>query len=157
MFIKSFAATLAARALVVVPIGLLTLPAAHAQQQPNPQILDVQAGCFIRNGQAFNVLVKVGPTTTNYQFTFRNKATQQVALDQMKAMVNANTEQVPFSLPSAGTYTLSVKYGPAIANQTPVTSPMNIVVKPVSAVTLNGQKVCRESMTVPSDQQPARK
>ncbi len=138
-----------------LPLALLAIPAAHAQQQPNPQILDIQAGCFIRNGQAANVLVKVGPMTTNYQFTFRNKATQQVALDQMKAMVNANTEQVPFNLPSAGTYTLSVKYGPAIGNQTPVTSPMNIVVKPVSAVTLSGQKVCRETMTVPSVKQPA--
>jgi hypothetical protein len=154
MFIKSFVAALSALALVVVPFGLLVLPAAHAQQ-PNPQILDIQAGCFLRIGRANNVLVKVGPLTTAYHFIFINTATQQPGLDQILGLVNPG-EVVPFQLPAAGTYHLTVKYGASIANQTAVTSPVNIVVKQVTEVVLNGQKTCREKMSVSPDQQQKR-
>jgi hypothetical protein len=151
MYSKSMVATLAALALFFVP-------AAEAQQlQTNPQILDIQTGCFLRNGQASNVQVKVGPYTTGYHFIFKNAATQQVVLDRTIGMINPTYDQVPFNLPAAGTYRLTLQYAAGISNQTPTTSPTDIVVKQVSAVTTNGQTACRETMQAPSGQQPTRR
>ena len=136
------------RVTAVVLSALVVVPDAYAQQA-NPQILEVQTGCFLRIGRANNVLVKVGPLVKGYHFTFVNRSTQQTALDQSFAMINPG-EIVPFQLPAAGTYQLTVKYAAGNANQTPVTSPTNIVVKEVAEVTVNGQKTCQEKMSAPS-------
>ncbi len=127
---------------------LLLVPDSYAQQQ-NPQILDVQAGCFLRIERANNVLVKVGPLVKGYRFTFVNTATQQTALDQTFAMINPG-EIVPFQLPAAGTYQLTVRYAAGNPNQTAVTSPLLLAVKQVAQVVVNGQKTCQEKMPVPS-------
>lgn len=140
--------------LASLPLACLGLSTAEAQA-PNPQILGFQGGCFIRHGNAYNIIVKVGPNTANYRFIFTNVANQQVAHDQVLGLLHAG-EEVPFRLPNPGDYSFTVKYPPNISNQTAVTSTYNVSVKPVMAVTANGQKVCREAMPIeqPSGQKP---
>ncbi|TAJ97595.1 MAG: hypothetical protein EPO41_01770 [Reyranella sp.] len=142
---------------VLSGVAMLALPTGTAEAQaPNPQILGFQAGCFIRHGNAYNIIVKVGPNTASYRFIFTNVANQQVAHDQVIGLLHAG-EEIPFKLPNPGTYSFTVKYPPNITNQTAATAASNLTVKPVMVATANGQKVCREAMTLesPSGQKPA--
>jgi hypothetical protein len=146
------------RILAVLPgVATFALASGAAEAQaPNPQVLGFQAGCFIRHGNAYNVIVKVGPNTASYRFIFTNVANQQVAHDQVIGLLHAG-EEVPFKLPNPGTYSFTVKYPPNITNQTAATVASNLTVKPVMVATANGKKVCREVMTLesPSGQKPA--
>lgn len=146
------------RISAVLPgVVMFALSTATAQAQaPNPQILGFQAGCFIRHGNAYNILVKVGPNTTTYRFIFTNVANQQVVHDQMMGLLHAG-EEVPIRLSNAGNYSFTVKYPAGVSNQTPATSTYNVTVKPVMVAMANGQKVCREAVSLeqPSGQKPA--
>lgn len=138
-------------------VAMLALaPATAEAQAPNPQILGFQAGCFIRHGNAYNILVKVGPNTTTYRFIFTNVANQQVVHDQMMGLLHAG-EEVPIRLNNAGNYSFTVKYPVGVSNQTAATSAYNVTVKPVMVAMANGQKVCREAVSLepPSMQKPA--
>ncbi len=119
-------------------------PAATLAQMPDPQILGVQTGCFIRGNQAYNVLVKVGPNIAYYRFIFSDAATQQVAHERTLGLIHPNTE-VPFRLANAGNYRLIVKWAPQISNQSSAMAGSLIAVKPVVAMMVNGQQTCREA------------
>ena len=138
-------------------VAMLALaPATAEAQAPNPQVLGFQAGCFIRHGNAYNIIVKVGPNTASYRFIFTNVANQQVAHDQVIGLLHAG-EEIPFRLPNSGTYSFTVKYPPNISNQTAATAASSLSVKPVMVAMANGQKICREAVSLerPSGQKPA--
>lgn len=119
-------------------------PATSLAQMPDPQILGVQTGCFIRGDQAYNVIVKVGPNIGHYRFIFSEAATQQVAHERTLGLIHPNTE-VPFRLPNAGNYRLVVKWPPQISNQASAMAGSILAVKPVVAMMVNGQQTCREA------------
>ncbi|MDO8975787.1 hypothetical protein [Reyranella sp.] len=130
------------RTAVLCIIGLV--PTASLAQMPDPQILGVQSGCFIRGDQAYNVLVKVGPNVGHYRFIFSEATTQQVAQDRTLGLIHPNTE-VPFRLANAGNYRLIVKWAPQISNQSSAMAGSLIAVKPVVTMMVNGQQTCREA------------
>lgn len=129
---------------VLLGVTLICGPQAAQADLPNPQIVNFTAGCFMHNGQPYNVLVKVGPASTGYRFVFTNAATQQVVHDQVLGFLNPG-EQVPFRLANAGTYKLTLRYAPGNGNQTPTVLSYNFTAHPVMAVTVSGQKVCRDA------------
>jgi hypothetical protein len=130
------------RTAVLCIVGLA--PTASLAQMPDPQILGVQTGCFIRGDQAYNVLVKVGPNVGHYRFIFSEATTQQVAQDRTLGLIHPNTE-VPFRLANAGNYRLIVKWPPQISNQSSAMAGSLLAVKPVVAMMVNGQQTCREA------------
>jgi len=147
---------------VLTALTLAALAPAQSQAQAraqapvsNPVVQSVQGGCFMRQDQPYNVIVKVAPVTAYYRFIFVNTANQQTTHDQVLGLIHAGQE-VPIRLANAGTYQLTVKYPPSVTNQTPATAPGTIVVKPVMAATVNGQKVCRDATPVspPSGTRP---
>lgn len=139
------------RTAVLCIVGLA--PTASLAQMPDPQILGVQTGCFIRGDQAYNVIVKVGPHVGHYRFIFSEATTQQVAQDRTLGLIHPNTE-VPFRLANAGNYRLIVKWAPQISNQSSAMAGSLIAVKPVVAMMVNGQKTCREASPLGSPSGP---
>jgi len=57
-------------------------------------------------------------------------------------------EEVPIRLNNAGNYSFTVKYPVGVSNQTAATSAYNVTVKPVMVAMANGQKVCREAVSL---------
>ncbi len=132
----------ALRHLAPVLLGCLAgVPAASAQTGA-PTIQSVQTGCFYRLSRANNVLVKLsGVLAADYRFTFVLVGSQQTVLDRTLPRVNAG-EEVPFQLPTAGTYRVTVRYITQAPGALPTTSaPFSVSAVMVAAV--NGQPTCR--------------